>query len=82
MPTRQWASAEGSKTGICPLEIGPKNQNFLKNLKSATQFRLVNLILAMTIYLQGRGKYAIESFKLLHNKQIAIYYKSLSVGCL
>jgi len=37
------------KTGICPsLEIGTKNQNFLENLKSTAQFRLIDLFLAMT----------------------------------
>jgi len=30
-----------------PLEIGMKNQKFLENLKSATQLRLIDLILAM-----------------------------------
>jgi len=33
----------GGKTGIClPLEIGPKNQNVLENIKSAAQFRLID----------------------------------------
>jgi len=40
------------KTGICtPLEIGTKNQNFPKILTSAAQFRLIDLFLAMTLYL-------------------------------
>jgi len=48
---RSWASA-GGKTGIClPLEIGTKNQKFLEKLKSAVYFRVINLILAMTVYL-------------------------------
>jgi len=39
------------KTGICPsLEIGTKNQNFLENVTSAAQLRLIDLNLAMTIY--------------------------------
>jgi len=34
-----------------PLEIGPKKEkNFLENMKSAAQFRLIDLILAMTVY--------------------------------
>jgi len=45
------------------LEIGPKNQTFLENLKSAAQIRLINLILAMAVYFQGRGRYVIESLK-------------------
>jgi len=40
------------KTGICPsLEIKTKNQNFLENLASGAQFRLIDLILAMTVFL-------------------------------
>jgi len=40
------------KTGICPsLEIETNNQNFLENLASAAQFRLIDLILAMAVYL-------------------------------
>jgi len=40
------------KTGIFPsLEIETKNQNFLDNFTSAAQFRLTDLILAMTVYL-------------------------------
>jgi len=52
-----------AKPGFPLLEIGPKNQNFLENLKSAAQFQLINLILAMTVYLQERGRYVIESLK-------------------
>jgi len=32
------------------LEIETKYQNFLENLPSATQFRLIDLFLAMTVY--------------------------------
>jgi len=47
-----WASA-GGKTGICiPLEIGIRNQNFPKNLTSVAQFQLIDLFLAVTLYLQ------------------------------
>jgi len=48
-----WASAgvEG-KTGICPLlENGTKNQKILENLKLVAKFRLIHLIVAMTVYL-------------------------------
>jgi len=48
---QKWASAGGCKTSILPLEIGAKNQTFLENMKSAAQFRLIDLISAMTIYL-------------------------------
>jgi len=45
----------GGKTGISlPLEIEPKTQNLLKNMKSVTQFRLIHFILAMTVYLPVR----------------------------
>jgi len=45
----------GCKTGMCPrLEIEPKNQNFLENIKSVAQFRLNDFILAMTVYLPVR----------------------------
>jgi len=37
--------------GIFPLEIGSKKQKFIENLKSAVSFRLIGLILAMTVYL-------------------------------
>jgi len=32
------------------LEIGTKNQNFLENVTSAAQFRLIDLFIAMTVY--------------------------------
>jgi len=59
-----------AKPGFPLLEIGPKNQNFLENLKSAAQFQLINLILAMTVYLQERGRYVIESLKWLLNSKL------------
>jgi len=41
-----------AKMGICPsLEIKTKNQNFLENLTSGAQFRIIDLILTMTVYL-------------------------------
>jgi len=46
-----WASAGGCKTGISPLEIGAKNQKFLENLNLASTFQLINLIVAMAVYL-------------------------------
>jgi len=55
MPVRR-----GPKRAFPPLEIRHNNQNFVENLKSAAQFRLINWILAMTVYLQGRGRYVIE----------------------
>jgi len=43
---------QGVKTVICPsLEIETKNQNLWENLTSAAQFQLVDLFLAMTVYL-------------------------------
>jgi len=48
---RPWASAGVAKQAFSPLEIGIKNPNFLENLKSAAQFRLIDLILAKTVYL-------------------------------
>jgi len=38
--------------GIClsQPEFGTKNQNFLENLMSAAQFRLIDLFIAMTVY--------------------------------
>ena len=32
----------GRKMGFCPLQIGTKNQKMLENLKSASQFRLID----------------------------------------
>jgi len=46
---------QGAQNGHLPtLEIGSKNQNFLENMQSAAQFRLIDLILAMTVYLPVR----------------------------
>jgi len=40
------------KTGICSsLQRRYKNQNFLENLTSAAQFRVIDFFLAMTVYL-------------------------------
>jgi len=33
------------------MESGTKNQDFLENLTSAAQFRLIDLFLAVTVYL-------------------------------
>jgi len=41
----------GCKTGISPLKIGTKNQKFLENLNLAATFQLINLIVAMAVYL-------------------------------
>jgi len=41
----------GGKTGIFPPEIETKNEKFLEKLKAATQFRSIDLILAMAVYL-------------------------------
>ena len=39
------------KMGVCPsLGIGTKNLNFLENLTSAVQFRLIHSFLAMAVY--------------------------------
>jgi len=44
----------GGKTGFCPpLEIGSENQKMLQNLKSSSRFRLIDLILAITLYFTG-----------------------------
>jgi len=41
----------GVKTGIClSVKIGTKKQNFLENLTSAAQFRLIDSILAMAVF--------------------------------
>ena len=45
-----WAAAGGERA-FAPLEIGTKNQNFIENLTSAAQFRLIDLIISMTVYL-------------------------------
>ena len=44
-------SAEGAKRVFDPLEIVTKNQKTLENLKSASRFRLIDLIPAITLYL-------------------------------
>jgi len=41
----------GGKTGIPPLGIEPRNENFLENMKSVAHFRIIDFILAMTVYL-------------------------------
>jgi len=39
----------GGETGIC-LEIVTKNQKFLVNLKPVAYFRLIDKIIAITVY--------------------------------
>jgi len=39
------------ETGICPLEIETKHQDFLENMKLAAQFLSINLIFAMPLCL-------------------------------
>jgi len=56
-----WTSAGGSKRAFSPLKIGPKNQTFLANMKSAAQFRLIDLILAMTVYLPVRHSHCTRA---------------------
>jgi len=51
-----WVNAKGVRRGVekrafPPLEIGAKNQNFFLNLKWAAIFRVLHLIVAMTVYL-------------------------------
>jgi len=41
----------GGKTGICPLEIGTKNENFQEIMKAVSKLRLIDLILAVTVHL-------------------------------
>ena len=46
---------QGRQNGHLPsLEIGSKNRNFLENMKSAAQFRLIDVIVAMTVYFPVR----------------------------
>jgi len=60
--THAWASAGRGQNGhLPPLEIGPKNQNFLENMKSASQFRIIDLILAMTLYLPVRQSHCTRA---------------------
>jgi len=50
------------KTGICPpLEIEPKDQNFLENMKSVAQFRLIDFVLAMTVCLPARHSHCTRA---------------------
>ena len=42
---------QGLQNGHFPLKIGIECQKFLENLKSATKFQLIDLILAMAVYL-------------------------------
>jgi len=35
---------------FAPLEIGTKNHKFLENMKLVAKFRLIHLIVAMTVY--------------------------------
>jgi len=44
-------SAEGGKR-VSLLEIGSKNQKILENLKPASRFRIIDFILAITLYLR------------------------------
>jgi len=46
-----WASAGGAKRPFAPWKLGLRTKYFWKNLKSASWFRLIDLILAMTVLL-------------------------------
>jgi len=46
--------SQGKKRAFSPLEIGTKNQKFLENLKLAAKFRLIHIIVAITVYLPVR----------------------------
>jgi len=46
------ASVGGGNGNFPHLEVGTKNQKFLENLMLAKKFRLIHLIVAMTVYLQ------------------------------
>jgi len=49
--SRKHGRRQRGQNGQFPsLEIGTKNQNFPENLTSAAQFRLIDLILATTVY--------------------------------
>ena len=41
----------GGKTGISPLEIETRSQNVFENMWLAANFRVIHLIVAMTVYL-------------------------------
>ena len=52
----------GKQSGhLSPLEIVPKNQNIPENMKSAAQFRLIDSILAMTVYLPVRHSHCTRA---------------------
>ena len=57
---------QGGRNGHLPPGIGTKNQKVLENLKSAFWFRLIDLILAITLYLPEWHSYCIRaSFTIL-----------------
>jgi len=47
----RWTTFTGVRRAFSHLEIGAKNPKMLENLKSASRFRLIYLILAITLYL-------------------------------
>jgi len=46
-----WASAGGAKRAFAPWKLGLRTKYFWKNLKLASKFRLIDLILAMRVLL-------------------------------
>jgi len=46
-----WASARGAKRAFSALEIETKNEECLEKLESAAQFRSLDLMLAIAVYL-------------------------------
>jgi len=56
---------KGGKEHCPSLNIGTKHQNFLENLMSAVQFRLIDLFLAMTVYLLLRHSHCTARFTVL-----------------
>jgi len=52
---------QGGEWAFAPLEIEFKNHKFLENLKSAVLFLLIDLILAMTVYLPAMYPYCTRA---------------------
>jgi len=70
--------------GICPfLEITTKNQTFLEKVSSPAQFRLIDLLLAMTVYQPVRHSHCTRAgFTVLVSCSGKLAVHSCSLLCL
>ena len=71
----------GQNGHLLPLETELNNQNFLENMKSVAQFRLIDFILAMTLHLPVRHSHCARArFAVLVScsRELAVHFCCIS----